>query len=313
MNGQHSLLVGRGTDLRETTALLALLKLSPKGTSWGEIAGEVRAVGSATMVLEDLAAVSGALLPDPRTESALAWARASVAEWWGQGLRMVTILSDQYPAALSGVFDSPPFLFVEGEVAAREPAMSVVGSRKPSASGVDFAQIAAELLVESGVTVLSGLAQGIDTAAHRRALELGGKTTAVLGTGITQNYPTSNRELQREIAAKGLVLSQFYPDQPPTRQTFPMRNAVMSGLGMATIVVEASEHSGTRIQARLAGDHGRPVILSADVVQSTSWGHRMQDDPWVRVVSTRRQLADAIDEFRTDRPQNTFAGLGVAR
>src|SRR5699024_12355289 len=106
-----------------------------------------------------------------------------------------------------------------------------------------------------------GLAEGVDSAAHRAALDCGGRTVAVLGTGINRCYPRQHKELQEEVAKRGLLLSQFLPDAPPTKTSFPMRNAVMRGYAAATIVVEAGEYSGARIQARYALAHGRPLFF----------------------------------------------------
>lgn len=155
----------------------------------------------------------------------------------------------------------PPILFTEGELRPDERAVSVVGSRKASPTGRRFAQQVAEMLVEFGTTVLAGLAEGIDTAAHSAALAAGGRTVAVLGNGLEHFYPKSNAPLQRTIAVRGMLLSQFLPDFPPTKWTFPARNAVMSAYGAATVIVEAGEHSGTRTQAREAVAHGRAVSL----------------------------------------------------
>lgn len=146
------------------------------------------------------------------------------------------------------------------------------------------------------------------TAAHRAALDAGGRTVAFLGTGITRSYPASNRALQREIAERGLLLSQFYPEAPPTKQSFPMRNATMSGYGLATLVIEAGEHSGTRIQARVAGEHGRPVILTDRVVASTTWGKALAGRPGVYVVGSIAELAQAITDVR-EAPQRLMNAL----
>jgi DNA processing protein len=195
-------------------------------------------------------------------------------------------------------------LFVRGQLICDDRGMSVVGSRKASDEGLATARMAARLLDDRGLTVIAGLAEGIDTAAHTEALRLGARTVAVIGTGITQYSPASNRALQDEIAAKGLVISQFYPDQPPTKTTFPMRNGTMSGYGLATIVVEAGEHSGSRIQARKAADHGRPVILSKKVATSTQWGAEMAGNPWVLVADSSDSLAEAIDQVVKDSIKN---------
>lgn len=199
---------------------------------------------------------------------------------------------------LRDIREVPPFLFYEGDLRRDDDGMSVVGSRSASAWGLHFAADAARLLVSEGLSVIAGLAAGIDTAAHRAALDERGRTVAFIGTGISRAYPKENALLQRDIAEGGLLLSQFYPDAPPTKQTFPMRNASMSGYGLATIVVEAGEHSGTRIQARLAGKHGRPVILTGRVAANTSWGRALVGRTNVHVVADLSELKAAIAEVR---------------
>lgn len=154
-----------------------------------------------------------------------------------------------------------------------------------------------DALVSMGVTVVAGLAAGIDTAAHETALRRGGRTVAVIGTGIKRHYPAANRKLQERIAHEGLLLSQFWPDAPPQQHNFPMRNAVMSGYGIATVVVEAGEHSGARIQARMAVHHGRPVILTDLVANGTEWGRDLLDRPDVYLASSIGDVAKCVDEL----------------
>jgi DNA processing protein len=166
----------------------------------------------------------------------------------------------------------------------REIGVSVVGSRSASQQALSNAREIAELLTKNGMTVISGLAAGVDTTAHVATLEAGGRTVAVIGTGIRKYYPSQNRELQDQISSRGLVISQFWPDSPPSKSSFPMRNATMSAFGSATIVVEAGEHSGARIQARLAVAHGRPVVLMDSVVRGTSWGAKLHGQPGVMVA-----------------------------
>ena len=132
----------------------------------------------------------------------------------------------------------------------------------------------AHLLAEAGVTVLSGLALGIDAAAHEQALESGGRTIAVLGTGILHSYPKENTELAERIADSGALVSQFWPSQPPTRYTFPRRNVVTSGLSQGTVVIEASKTSGAKMQARLALEHGKHVFLVRRLVTSQPWAQK---------------------------------------
>jgi len=175
--------------------------------------------------------------------------------------------------------------------------MSVVGSRDASPRGLSVARSIAAGLVDHGITVIAGLAKGIDSAAHVAAMEAGGRTVAVLGTGINHCYPAENRALQNRIAAEGLVLSQFWPNAPPTKHTFPMRNTVMSGYGCATIVVEAGEHSGARIQARRAVAHGRPVILSDLVVKANKWPAELIDRPGVYVAGSTAEVMSIVESI----------------
>ena len=278
----------------EFAALLVVLRRRPGGAGWGEIAFDVAARGSAIGALAELS--GDALFASAEDEADLTAARATVAAWREAGLRAVTVLDKDYPRRLLGIRETPPFLFHEGALAEPDPGMSVVGSRSASEQGLRFAADAARLLVSEGLTVIAGLAAGVDAAAHRAALDEGGRTVAFIGTGIMKSYPAQNTALQREVAARGLVLSQFYPDAPPTKQSFPMRNATMSGYGLATIVVEAGEKSGTRIQARVAGEHGRPVILHSRVARSTTWGAALVDRPNVYVIETLDDLAAAVRE-----------------
>ncbi|MBK7624692.1 MAG: DNA-protecting protein DprA [Kineosporiaceae bacterium] len=281
---------------QELAALLTLLRRKSGGAGWNEIAADAVAAGSATDLLRQPA--DDALFASPDLEPDHERAISDVRQWARAGLRWVTVLDPDYPSRLLGIREIPPFLFYEGTLHEPDDGMSVVGSRSASAWGLKLATEAARLLVSQGLTVIAGLAAGIDTAAHQAALESSGRTVAFLGTGITHAYPASNRALQREIADHGLLFSQFYPDAPPAKHTFPMRNATMSGYGLATIVIEAGEHSGTRIQARVAGEHGRPVILTDRVAASTSWGAALVGRPHVYVVSSLRDLAAAVNDVR---------------
>lgn len=221
--------------------------------------------------------------------------------WTKQGSALVTILEGGYPAELRGIHQAPPILFARGELIADDSAVSVVGSRKASDRGLAIAAGVARELVARGVTVAAGLALGIDTAAHRAALAVGGRTVAIIGTGINRAYPAENRDLHAEIASRGLLLSQFWPDAPPRKQNFLMRNATMSGYGLATVVVEAGEHSGARAQARMAVEHGRPVILTETVAGRNEWAQALVGRPGVHVASCLRSLLGAVDGLIEER------------
>ena len=166
-----------------------------------------------------------------------------------------------YPSRLAEVPDAPATLHVHGAlVDADALAVAVVGSRRATPYGLEVAETLAADLAARGVTIVSGLARGIDAAAHRGALRVGGRTLAVLGSGIDVIYPPENRRLAAEIAERGALLSQFAPGTPPLPQNFPTRNQVIAALSLAVVVVEAAEKSGSLITARLAAELGREVL-----------------------------------------------------
>jgi len=222
-------------------------------------------------------------------EALVSAALEDIARWERSGLTLLTVLDDGYPHNLRLVWDQPPLIFVAGRL--REDdwrSVAVIGSRHASQAGIRAAGELAEHLVALGWTVISGLAAGIDTAAHRAALVAGGRTIAVVGTGLWRTYPPQNADLQRLIAARCAVVSQFWPDSPPSRHSFPQRNATMSGLARASVIVEASERSGARVQARQALAHGRPVFLSERLL-AQRWARDLQARPGVHVY---REPAD---------------------
>lgn len=290
----------------ESAALIALLRESTE--SWGRIASKVAFENSASALRAEQ--LDGTLFDAFGPDEHLEAARSDVQSWTGRGLRHVTVLDPEYPERLLDIRETPPFLFYEGDLRREDPGMSVVGSRNASAGAQRLAAEVARFLVSRNLTVISGLAAGIDTAAHRAALDAGGRTVAFIGTGITRAYPAANASLQGTIAERGLVMSQFFPDAPPSKQSFPMRNATMSGYGLATIVIEAGETSGTRIQARLAGQHGRPVILTERVATATSWGQELRTRPGVHVITSIEDLADVVTKIQ-DQPRQVDAALAA--
>lgn len=294
----------RSMDARgvELAALLTVLRRSNE--PWSRVAMDVAAAGSAREFMVETTDSALFDVPDALHDEAV----SDVQDWIGAGLEWVTILDADYPSRLREIREAPPFVFYRGQIKPAEEGLCIVGSRSASTQGVAFATEAAQHAVAHGLSVISGLAAGIDTAAHRGALDAGGRTVAVLGTGINVTYPAVNAPLQREIAQRGLVVSQFYPDAAPSKQSFPMRNAIMSGLGLATVVVEAGERSGARIQARLAGEHGRPVILTSSVVHSTQWGRDLAGQSHVHVVDNVEELATVVQSIR-EAPQRLDSAL----
>lgn len=277
-------------DDRERAVLLALMAERAR-SGWPALAAEIIEAGSAWAVwsAQHEQTLFEADPPEPVVEAGH-W----LAEWRAAGLGVHTFRDPGYPARLREIHQLPPVLFSRGDLRVHDRAVSVVGSRRASDWALAWTRELAGRLASAGVSVVSGLAAGVDTAAHTAALEAGGRTVAVLGTGINRAYPAQNRGLQDRIAREGLVLSQFWPEDPPAKKTFPIRNATMSGYGQATIVVEAGETSGARIQARVGVEHGRAVILTEAVVAATEWAKALQHKPGVYVVSSTDDVVDLV-------------------
>jgi len=263
-------------DQRRLLELCAISKLS-----WNLVAREAqRPDGLSRLVNAELtehteqAATSKALIlqakeaPEAGEERVL-----HELELVSDDVRLTTVLDDDYPANLRSIFNLPPFLFYRGHLAAEDArSVAVVGTRHASPDGLMRAAQIAAALADNGVTVLSGLAAGVDAAAHRATLEAGGRTIAVFGTGITQVYPKKNTDLAREIVDQGgAAVSQFWPSASPTKYNFPLRNITTSGMSQGTVVVEASGTSGARNQARRALEHGKKVFLIRELVTREEW------------------------------------------
>lgn len=288
-------------DDADRAALVALLRTRPGGLTWAQIAIGVVERWSAVALWSEQTPAD--LFGIEEQAPALLEAARDVDRWQTAGLGLLTVLDDDYPAQLREIHELPPVLFHRGTLRASEFGVCVVGSRAASAQGLTIADGVARGVVDRGMTVVSGLARGVDTAAHHAALDAGGRTVAVIGTGITRYYPAENRALQDRITEDGLVLSQFWPDTPPRPAQFPLRNAVMSGFGRVTVVVEAGEKSGARIQARQAVAHGRPVILTDLAVRRNDWAHRLVGLPGVHVASSVGDVLSRIDAIADEEDQ----------
>jgi DNA processing protein len=189
----------------------------------------------------------------------------------------VLLLDDGvYPALLREVFDPPITLYVKGAWAEclEQPCVAIVGSRRCSTYGQNAALMLARDLAQRNVTIISGLARGIDAAAHRGALEAGGRTVAVMGTGVDQVYPRDHRKLAAEILENGgALVSEFPLETPPAPQNFPYRNRVISGLSLGVLIVEAAENSGSLITARMAMEQNREVFaVPGNITSRNSFG-----------------------------------------
>ncbi len=190
------------------------------------------------------------------------------------GAHVITRWDPNYPENLQEIYDPPALLFVRGEFGARDVnAVAVVGTRNPTHYGVEITQAITRDLVRAGITIVSGLARGIDTAAHWAALRDGGRTLGVLGCGIDVCYPKENKELVDHIAQNGAVISEFRPGVSPLATNFYRRNRIVSGLSKGTLVVEAAPRSGSLITAAHALDQNREVFaLPGSVFNKRSWG-----------------------------------------
>ncbi len=186
------------------------------------------------------------------------------------GIHIVTRCDESYPARLLTIYDSPPVLFIRGGLDPDEICVAVVGSRQASAYGRYTTQKISRELALAGVTIVSGMARGIDSCAHRGALSAKGRTLAVLGCGPDVVYPPENRKLFNEILENGALISEYPPGTEPLPYHFPARNRIISGLSYGVLVVEAGEKSGSLITARLAAEQGREVFAIPGTIDSAS-------------------------------------------
>lgn len=287
-------------SVRERAAVLALL--ARRKLPWNRLAGSIEEKGSALSLLLEMDADAEARLFDVDDQKlSLDRLEGQVHAWAKEDIQVVTVLDASYPVNLRTVHDRPPILFVRGNLdsARDERSVAVVGTRKASPEGIEIAEAMAAALVETGYVVLSGLAEGIDTAAHEATIAAGGRTIAVIGTGVRESFPKKNVALQEKIARQSAVVSQFWPGQGPRRWTFPQRNAVMSGLGRASVVVEASHTSGARMQARLAREHGRPVFLLESLLEH-QWAKTSAERSGVYVVSDGSEVVGHLERLYGD-------------
>ena len=204
-----------------------------------------------------------------------------------QAIQVIAWNDRNFPTSLATLTDLPPVLWYQGQLAVAEsPAIAIVGSRAASSVAIETASRLAADVAAAGITVVSGLARGVDSAAHRGALQTG-RTIAVLGSGLDRVYPAEHLELAKEIALEGFVVSEFPPGTPPLPYHFPMRNRLISGLSLGVVVIEASEKSGSLITASCALEQGREVMAVPGNVLSgrNKGGHALLRDG-AKIVET---------------------------
>jgi DNA processing protein len=214
-------------------------------------------------------------------------------EWLSRNhYSVLTIEDEKYPGFLREIYDPPYVLYYAGTLDGFEkPMVSIVGSRRPSPYGLAVAERLAEDLASYGIVVVSGMAKGVDSAAHWGALK-NGQTIAVLGSGLDRIYPKENKNLMKKIMENGLVLTEYHHKSPPLGQHFPLRNRIISGLSLALVVAEAAQRSGSLISARLALEENREVMavpgnVTSSLSQGTNWliknGAKLVED-WKDVI-----------------------------
>lgn len=215
------------------------------------------------------------------------------------GAGIITRDSARYPEYLREIYAPPGAFFTEGEIlAADRLAVAIVGMRRPTDYGRRVARELAAELAGKGITIVSGMAYGIDAEAHKATLDAGGRTIAVLGCGLTRHYPAEHKELREEIAAQGAVVSEFHLRAHPRKENFPRRNRLISGLSLATVVVEAAQRSGALLTARLALEQGREVMAVPGPVhtrKSTGCHHLLKQG--AHLVENAEDIINALPEY----------------
>lgn len=234
-------------------------------------------------------------------------ARLGAARAWlegGPGRDVVTLGDPRYPPLLLQTADPPLLMYAHGDVAMlSKPSVAIVGSRSPTAQGRDNARAFARELADGGLVVVSGLAQGIDGAAHEGALAGAAGTIAVVGTGLDRVYPARHLDLAHRIAARGLLLSEFAPGVPPLPDNFPLRNRIIAGLSLGTLVVEAALRSGSLITARLASEAGREVFAVPGSIHSPqAKGCHWLIQQGAKLVESAADIVDELAGTRGERP-----------
>jgi DNA processing protein len=227
---------------------------------WLQTAERLRAGDSPGLIFDAIASACWAHEPE-RVSALRTRAAAAIRRAEAQHLAPVPWDDASYPLALTTIADPPPVLWMRGVVRSlNAPAVAIVGARAASPHGLSVAERIAADLAANGLVVVSGLARGVDSAAHRGALSVGGATVAVLGSGVDVMYPPEHASLAHEIARSGAVVSELVPGTPPHRRFFPLRNRIISGLSRAVVVIEAGQKSGSLITARAALEQGRDVL-----------------------------------------------------
>jgi DNA processing protein len=258
--------------------------------------GSPEAVYTATRTALESCGLAGHVAQRLRAGSGLAEAERELAAAEKCGCRLVPFGSEDYPPLLKQIADPPLVLYVRGDVSLlSRHAVAVVGTRRPSAYGSSVGHRLAADLARRALVIVSGLARGIDSAAHRGALEAQGKTVAVLGCGVDVIYPRENKRLTDQIIASGALVSEFPLGTSPQPENFPIRNRIISGLALGVVIVEAAEYSGSLITARLASEQDREVYaVPGNITSAQSFGPNLLIKQGAKLVDN---WMDVFEEF----------------
>lgn len=213
-------------------------------------------------------------------------------------IKFISILDDDYPNLLRNIYDPPPFLYYRGNLRKDDlrRTMAIVGTRKASPYGKQMTQEIGEKLVQAGFTIVSGLAYGIDSIAHMSALNQGGKTIAVMGTGVDQIYPPENREIADEIIKTGAIISEYVPGSKAEKWNFPTRNRIISGLSLGCFIIEGSRKSGALLTAKFAMDQNRDVFaLPGDINRPQAEGPNYLIKLGAKIVTCAQDILEEYD------------------
>jgi DNA processing protein len=254
--------------------------------AWQAPSEALRAAGLSEKIIENLERVrSGVSLEQ-------IWERLQA-----QGIQILTWEDAAYPRRLKEIEQPPPLLYLRGELQPEDEwAVALVGTRRVTAYGRQVTEEIAEVLAHNGVTVISGMARGVDAIAHQAALKNGGRTLAVLGCGVDTIYPPEHRRLAEQIAAQGALLSDYPPGTPPDAANFPPRNRIISGLSLAVVVVEAGPESGALITAEFAVEQGREVFaVPGNITALQSQGANRLIQNGARPLLNPRDLLEALE------------------
>ena len=226
-----------------------------------------------------------------------------------ENINVLCLMDEGYPKSLKNIYDPPAVLYYKGAMPAEDDVfVAVVGARRCSLYGMRMAEEFSAGMAECGVTIVSGMAQGIDSAAHRGTMRVGGRTVAVMGTGFKHMYPEGSEKLANEICARGTVLTEFPCDTTPTRSTFPRRNRIISGMSRGVLVVEAAKRSGALITVDFALEQGKDVFaVPGPVGSTTSLGTNLMIQNGAKLVLSAKDVLDEVipDVLLNDKKQQS--------